>query len=121
MTYWNSEGMSQCRSALEDSAKRIRKLADQYTEEYNSAKGGAGDKRFLAELSESLFTIAGMEVSIAEGIAVIDGLYAKNEQKIADYFDLIVQRVPNTVLGTSTMYNLREQEEHMPFVRNKRD
>ena len=115
MTYWNSKGMSACRSELDGSAKRMRRIAEDCMAEYSSGERDAAEKKQLRELAELLLAAVRLETSIMDSIPVIDSIYRKNEQKTADYFDLVVRHVPRTELGISILDSLREHEEQMPF------
>ena len=83
--------------------------------EYSSRERDAADKKRLRELAELLLASVRLETSIMDSIPVIDSIYRKNEQKTADYFDLVVRHVPRTELGISILDSLREHEEQMPF------
>lgn len=107
--------MIQCRNILQESAKRILRIADECLAECGSVERSDADKKLLREIAETLFNTVKLENTVAEIIPAAERAYVKNEQRIADYFDLAVQRVPHTELGISKLDSLREHEAQMPF------
>lgn len=117
MTYWNSKGIHRICSDLQDSARRIRAITEKCVVEFNTARTHPNDRKNKMELIEAMLALAELEDSVADRILAISSIYENTEQIIADYFDLVIQRVPVTEIGISTLESLREHEDQMPFER----
>lgn len=115
MGYWNSSGMKQCLHSLQESEKRIRRIADECGALILSGEVKADDSAFIGKMEQILLRTAGLEASAAECILKTEQLYTRYEQQIADYFDLAIVKLPRTEVGISTLNSLREHEAQMPF------
>ena len=109
--------MQQCRVLLEESRDRLCGVAQMCAEAEGEKDVRAQDRRILTDVRETLLGAAKAEAAAADAIERIGKIYAKYEQKIADYFDLAVQRVPQVKLGISRFENLEKHKDQMPFGR----
>ena len=115
MRYWNSNGMQRCCVLLEESTYRLQKMADECREHMDTACLYAQERALLSLTYEKIAETARLTDVMAETVTRIGSIYEKNEQRIADYFDLTVRRAPQTKLGISTFENLKKHEAQMPF------
>ena len=112
---WDENGMRLFRDDLTESRAQIRRILAQYEEaedqtptRYARADGEA-IRRVLRDTVQT-------ESAVIDSIPVLDKIYKANENAIADYFDLAVQKFPPTRLGTSTFVQLDGHEAQMPFA-----
>ena len=102
---------------LIESGKGAMKLAQECIQEAERSNISKEDSRFLSELSELLAQTALFENLLSEGIESIDKIYRRNEESIADCFDLAVPIPPQIEIGVSRFDSLKRHEEQMPFAK----
>lgn len=107
--------MQQCCVLLEESTYRLQKMADECREDMGTAGLYAQERALLSLTYEKIAETALLTDVMAETVTRIGNIYEKNEQRIADYFDLAIRRAPQTKLGVSTFENLKKHEAQMPF------
>ncbi len=117
MWYWNGDNMARCRIMLSESGKSTMSLAQECLQEAEKFTATRDDSRFLAELSEILAQTARFENLLSEGLEKIDKIYSKNEENIADCFDLAKPVAPHIEIGVSRFDSLKKHETQMPFAR----
>lgn len=117
MWYWDGDKMTGCRGLLQERARKMKDLAQECRDEIKESALSAEDSRCLSVMSDRLLAAAGFGERLSGSIARIDKIYRKNEEKIADYFDLVIQTAPHTELGVSTFESLEGHEKQMPFER----
>ena len=109
--------MQQCRDLLEESRDRLCGVAQMCAAAEGENDVRPQERKILADVRETLLETAKAEAAAADAIDRIRKIYTKYEQKIADYFDLAVQRVPQVKLGISRFENLEKHKDQMPFER----
>lgn len=115
---WDGNGMRVFRDGLSESKEKIRRIMADFKEAQErtvSLNESINGQILLKVLQDTVKT----ESAVIEIIPVLDRIYSANENAIADYFDLTVQKVPPTKLGTSTFEQLGRHEEQMPFEKPK--
>ena len=116
MWWWNSDNMVMCRELLIESEKGITALTLEFLQEADRKDLSREDRSFLAEVSELLTQTARFENLLSEGLEKIGKMYRKNEEDIADLFDLAKPVPPHIELGISKFDGLKGHEKQMPFI-----
>ena len=116
MWWWNGDNMAMCRELLSESEKGIRTLTQEFLQGADRRDLSQEDSRFFANLSELLMQTARFEILLSEGLEKIDKIYRKNEEDIADLFDLEKAVPPRIELGISRFDGLKGHEKQMPFI-----
>ena len=114
VSFWDGNGMLIFRDGMTESRDQIRRIAVQCVE-IEEKMQDFDDRKNMEILLKILGKTDSMETALIDSVFRIDRIYHMNENAIADYFDLAVQRVPPTKLGTSTFTHLSGHEEQMPF------
>ena len=117
MWWWNSDNMAMCRELLIESEKGITTLTQEFLQEADRKDLSREDCRFLADVSELLMQTARFENLLSEGLEKIDKIYSRNEENIADCFDLAKPVAPHIEIGVSRFDSLKKHEDQMPFAK----